>query len=148
MKFQRTFSCITGVLIAVGFAAFQASAGVPPECEFTIEINALRGGSPTVTVNSNKNITAKARIAKGSAPDGTVVDTTLTIEAIDGGVVIDTQVSTPIRLGVGKGGKGDKLGMSIPQCTNPAGVIVFEATFQGIENPFCIATERITKTSK
>jgi hypothetical protein len=148
MKLQRTLSCITGVLIAVGFAAFQASAGTGPDCPFLIEINALRGGSPTVTVNSTKNVTAKARIVKGTAPDGTIIDTTLRIETIDGGTVIDTQTSSPIRLGVGKGGKGDKLGMNVPSCDNPQGVIVFEATFTGIENILCKATRRITKTCK
>jgi hypothetical protein len=149
MKLQRTLSCITGVLMAVGFAASQASAGTGPECPLTIEINALRGGSPTVTVGATKNITSKARIAKGSAPDGTVIDTTLRIDTIDAttGEVTDTQYSTPIRLGVGKGGKGDKLGMAVASCENPDGVI-FKATFMGIENPMCKASRVITKTCK
>jgi hypothetical protein len=149
MKLQRTLSCITGVLMAVGFAASQASAGTGPDCGLEIEINALRGGSPTVTVNATKNITAKARISKGSAPDGTVIDTTLRIDTIDAtmGDIIDSQFSTPIRLGIGKGGQGDKLGMLVPSCENPAGVI-FKATFQGIENSLCKASRVITKTCK
>jgi hypothetical protein len=118
------------------------------ECDFLIEINALRGGSPTVTVNSTKDITAKARIAKGSAMEGTTIDTQLRIDAIDGGAIIDTQRSWPIRLGVGKGGQGDKLSMNIPQCNS--GSIDFEATFSGLDDDGdpCKATRRITKTCK
>jgi hypothetical protein len=149
MKLQRTLSCITGVLMAVGFAASQASAGTGPDCDLEIEINALRGGSPTVTVNAVKNITAKARIAKGSAPDGTVIETTLRIDAIDAttGEVTNSQFSSPITLGVGKGGKGDKLGMLVESCENPAGVI-FKATFQGNDNSLCRASREIHKTCK
>jgi len=120
----------------------------PPLCDFAIEINALRGGSPTVTVNSTKNITAKARIAKGTAVDGTTIETQLRIDAIDDGQVIDTQLSGPIRLGIGKGGKGDKLSMNIPQCNS--GSIDFEATFHGLDADAdsCTATRRITKVCK
>jgi hypothetical protein len=119
-----------------------------PECDFAIEINALRGGSPTVTVNSTKNITAKARIAKGTAEDGTTIDTQLRIDAIDGGQIIDTQSSGPIRLGVGKGGQGDKLSMNIPQCNS--GSIDFDATFSGVDDDAdpCVETRRITKVCK
>jgi hypothetical protein len=118
------------------------------ECDFAIEINALRGGSPTVTVNSTKNITAKARIIKGTALGGTTIDTELRIDAIDGGEIIDTQLSWPIRLGVGKGGHGDKLSMNIPQCNS--GSIDFEATFSGwdADHDLCEETRRITKVCK
>ncbi len=118
------------------------------ECDFAIEINALRGGSPTVSVNSTKEITAKARIAKGTAVDGTAIDTELRIDAIDGGQIIDTQSSWPIRLGVGKGGQGDKLSMNIPQCNS--GSIDFEATFSGqdADGDLCKQTRRITKVCK
>jgi len=149
MKLQRMFSCIMGVCIAVGFAASQATAGTnPPECDFVIEINALRGGSPTVTVNSTKDITAKARIAKGTAVSGTTIDTQLRIDAIDGTQVIDTKFAGPIRLGVGKGGQGAKLRMSIPQCNS--GMIAFEARFSGQDNDGdqCEAKRRITKDCK
>jgi hypothetical protein len=107
-------------------------AGGPIEtCEATIEINALRGGSPSVTVGDPKNITSKARLAKGqNEPDQVVTDTVLTIEAFDDAVLIDTQVSTsPVTLVVGKGGQGDKLTMNIPQCNS--GAIDFIATFEG-----------------
>jgi hypothetical protein len=120
----------------------------PPLCDFAIEINALRGGSPTVTVNSTKAITAKARIVKGTAVDGTTIEAQLQIDAIDGGQVIDTQLSGLIRLGVGNGGKGDKLSMNIPQCNS--GSIDFEATFHGLDADAdsCTATRRITKACK
>jgi hypothetical protein len=149
MKLQRMFCCITGAFIAVGFAASQAGAGTdPPVCDFAIEINALRGGSPTVSVNSVKNITSKARISKGSAPSGTTIVTQLRIDAIDGGTIIDTKLSYPITLGVGKGGQGDKLGMEISQCDS--GSIDFTASFTGKDddNDVCTASETITKTCK
>ncbi len=149
MKLQRIFSCITGVFLAVGFAASQAGAGPSdPVCDLIIEINALRAGSPTVTKNTTKNVTAKARIQKGSAPSGTFIDVTLRIEAVDGTVVIDTQEVGPIRLGVGRGGQGDKLAMNIPQCDTP--FIHFDATFFGPDDDGgpCTATRRITKTCK
>ncbi|MBW2578554.1 MAG: hypothetical protein JRE38_10860 [Deltaproteobacteria bacterium] len=149
MKLQRMFCCITGAFIAVGFAASQAGAGTdPPICDFTIEINALRGGSPTVSVGATKNITSKARIAKGSAVDGTTIVTQLRIDAIDGGTVFDTKLSYPITLGVGKGGKGDKLTMDISQCNS--GSIDFTATFTGKDDDLdvCTASRTITKTCK
>jgi hypothetical protein len=119
----------------------------PCICDFSIDINALRGGSPTVTVGSTKDITAKARIAKGSAPPDTTVDTTLRIDAIDGSEVIDSQSSGPIQLEVGKGGDGDKLTMNINQCNS--GSIAFKATFfnpDAICGVQCGATRTITKT--
>jgi hypothetical protein len=149
MKLQRMFCCITGAFIAVGFAASQAGAGTdPPVCDFEIEINALRGGSPTVSIGSPKNITSKARIAKGSAVSGTTIVTQLVIEAIDDGTVIDTKESFPITLGVGKGGQGDKLAMAITQCDS--GSIDFTATFTGRDddNDVCTASRTITKTCK
>jgi len=151
MKLQRVFSCITGALIAVGFSVSQAGAGTDPQvCDFAIEINALRGGSPTTPFgpNATKDITAKARIAKGSAVDGTTIVTQLRIEAIDGGQVIDTKLSYPITLGVGKGGQGDKLRMDVPQCASQS--IDFRATFTGQDEQGdqCTANRTITKTCK
>jgi hypothetical protein len=150
MKLQRMFCCITGAFIAVGFAASQAGAGTdPPVCDFAIEINALRGGSPTVSVGSPKNITSKARIAKGSAVSGTTITTQLVIETIDDGVVIDTKKSFPVTLGVGKGGQGDKLTMEIPTCSS--GSIDFKATFTGPDpdgSGECTAFKTINKTCK
>ena len=115
---------------------------------FFIEINALRGGSPTVTVNTPKKITAKARIPKGTAETDTTCDARLRIDAVDGQEVIDTQISGPIRLEVGKGGQGDTLTMNIKQCDS--GFIVFIATFFGTnaDGVLCEAQRGITKTCK
>ena len=155
MKLQRTIICITGVFFAVGFAASQATAGVgPPGCtsggtsgtiEMELEVTALRGRAPTVSVGETRPITAKARIVKGTAVSGTTIDTTLTIEAVDGGTVIDTQ-SKAVRLGVGKGGKGATLSMDISQCNS--GAIDFVATFSGRDEDgdLCEVTGRFTKT--
>lgn len=147
MKLQRTFSYIAGMLAAAGFTAPQAFAGEGElECDFVIEVNALRAGSPTVVVGGTKDVTAKARIEKGSAPADTVVDTTLTVEAVDGGTVIDSASTGPIRLGVGKGGKGGSVTVSIPRCNS--GFIDLVATFSGFDddNHPCTGTRRITKT--
>jgi hypothetical protein len=123
-----------------------------PGCDLTIEINALRGGSPTVTVGDTKNITAKARIVRGTAARGTTVHTTLKIEALDGTGLIETRTSCPHRLEVGKGGQGGTFGMDILQCVGSS--IRFRATFLGNENDDCskpacpLATRVITKTCK
>jgi hypothetical protein len=147
MKLQRTFSYIAGMLAAAGFTATQAFAGEGNlECDFEIEVNALRAGSPTVTVGGTKDVTAKARITKGTAPTDTVIDTTLTVDAVDGETVVDSDSTGPIRLGVGKGGKGGSVTLSIPRCNS--GFIDFVATFEGVDddNHPCVGTRRITKT--
>ena len=155
MKFQHAFICITGIFTAVGLGASPASAGGGfPGCTdalgnaMQIEINALRGGSPTVTpgLNQTKDITAKARILKGTATSGSTLDTSLKIEAIDGLEVIHVRVVSPIRLVVGKGGQGDKLRMNIPQCNS--GFIEFVATFSGpdLDGDLCEKTRTIRKT--
>jgi hypothetical protein len=149
MMLQHVIISITSAILAIGFAGSQASAGtLPPACNFAIEVNALRGGSPFVTVGGTKDITAKARIRKGTAVDGTTVDTRLRIEAIDGLEVIDSQDSYPIRLGVGKGGQGDTLTLNIPQCNS--GAIRFVARFQILdgESHSCDGTRTIAKTSR
>jgi hypothetical protein len=148
MTLHRAIIFTTGAFIALGFA--EAQAGDPPEpCQLTIEINALRGGSPTVTAGENqtRNITAKARIVKGTAPKGTTIDTTLQIEVKDKSEVIHRQTKSPIRLVVGKGGQGAKLLMNIPQCSS--GSIDFVATFFGNDgNGPCEATRTINKICK
>jgi len=158
MPLHRIFICIMGAFFAVGATAPQASAGPAPDCSVKIEINSLRGGSPTVTVGTTKTITATARIAKGSAPDGTTIDSTLVIEAFDGTDPVPIETSDPIlvRLGVGKGGKGAKVPMYISRCTptvaNPNGFIKFIATFTEIKDPPvsfpCVASRQITKACK
>jgi hypothetical protein len=148
MKLQRTFICFAGILFAAGLTASPAVAGDPdpPACDFAIEVNALRAGSPTATIGGTKEVSARARIAKGTAVEGTIVDTNLTIEAFDGATVISSKSTGPIRLGVGKGGKGAKLTMSIPQCN--AGFVVFKATFTGVDNDVdeCVGTRRVTRS--
>jgi hypothetical protein len=140
MKLQRALICIVGVFIAVGFVTTQTSAGGdPPGCTdsegnlMQIEISALRSGGKAITSGPGKEtgVTSKARILKGTAVSGTTLDTTLTIEALDGTTVISSSSTGPIRLGVGKGGKGAKLSVAIPQCIT--GFVNFVATFSGFD---------------
>ncbi len=140
MKLQRTIICIAGMFFAISFVASQAGAGGdPPGCtdaegnDMVIEVNALRAGGRPIQSSPGKavDVTAKARILKGTAVPGTVIDTTLTIEAIDGTSVISSSSTGPIRLGVGKGGKGAKLSLAIQQCMS--GFINFVATFSGLD---------------
>jgi hypothetical protein len=159
MKLQRTFITIAGVFFAVGFGASQAGAGccdlpgcTSPESAviMEIEVNALRAGGKTVSAgpNQTRNVTAKARILKGTALSGTTIDMTLTIEAIDGEDVISTNSTGPITLGVGKGGNGAKLELAIPQCNS--GFITFVATFFGTDEDgdFCEGTRPLRKECK
>jgi hypothetical protein len=99
-----------------------------------IEVNALRAGGKTVRAGPNQtvDVTAKARILKGTALPGTTIDTTLTIDAVTGGQVIGTNSTGPITLGVGKGGKGAKLAVDTQQCVG--GFIEFVATFSGADD--------------
>jgi hypothetical protein len=147
MALQRTIIWFAGAFIAVCFAGTQA-AGQSPSCQLEIEVKALRGGSPTATVGSTKDITAKARIVKGTALSGTTIETTLRIEAIDGEEVIDSKSIAPIHLEVGKGGQGQKLQMNITQCDS--GSIDFVATFFGNDEngAACEGSGTITKTCK
>jgi len=154
MKLRPTLICIASVFIAVGFVTTQASAGGdPPGCTdaegntMVIEINALRSGGKSITSGPSKtaNVTAKARILKGTAVSGTTLDTTLTIESVDGTSVISSSSTGPVRLGVGKGGKGAKLAMAIPQCLS--GFINFVATFSGVDaaGDACVGTKSLRK---
>jgi hypothetical protein len=157
MKLQRTFICIAVVSFAVGFAASQAGAGSGyPGCtdadgnDMLLEINALRAGAKTVSTGPNQttNVTAKARIVKGTAISGTTIDTELRIEAVTGGQVISTNTQPGITLGVGKGGKGAKLSMAVTRCTS--GFITFVATFWGVDedNDACTVTRPLRKACK
>ena len=75
----------------------------------------------------------------------------LTIEACDAAGCWDLQPSdkNPIRLGIGKGGQGDKIRMQVLRCNDPG--VVFTATFEG-EDPdghgMCTASKPLTKTCK
>jgi hypothetical protein len=157
MKLRHTFICIAGAFFAVGLVASQAGAGGPDRvCSdeagnlMQIEVNALRAGAKLVTAGPNQstNVTAKARILKGTAVTGTTIDTTLTIQALDGATVISTNTTTPVRLGVGKGGKGAKLSLAVSRCTS--GFINFVATFTGVdaENDPCEKTKELRKGCK
>ena len=119
------------VLCCAALPLSAARGGPPIECDVTIEINALRGQGPTVTVPGSRNITAKARIQKGTGPaNQTLDDTSLIIEAFDGATLIDTQISPNLlTLILGRGGQGDKLRMTVNECVS--GFIDFFATFTG-----------------
>jgi hypothetical protein len=116
-------------------SAYLITASEPVICTLEIEVNALRVAGKTIRAGSNRtvDVTAKARIRKGTgtALPATTLDTTLTINAVDGTTVIGTNSTAvdAITLGVGKGGKGAKLEVGVPQCT--AGFIEFDATFFG-----------------
>jgi hypothetical protein len=136
----------------VGFSAPAFAGSQPTECDLTIEINALRGGSPTVPNGGTKDITSKARILKGSAPgDATVTDTVLTITALSGDTVVDeVQSLKMLTLVVGKGGQGDKLELEIGPCV-PGEIIDFVSHFAGTgpNGATCEATSsRLNKTCK
>jgi hypothetical protein len=119
-------------------------------CDFDIEVNALRAHGRTVRAGQNQtvDVTAKARILKGTAAPGTTIDTTLTIKAVDDTGVIDTKTSFPIRLEVGKGGKGDKLTLNTTRCDG--GFITFVATFFGVDadNALCEGARTVRKECK
>ena len=152
MKCNRVIVLLASCVLVVGFSA-PVFAGIPqPECELTIEINALRGGSPTVPSGGTKDITSKARILKGTAEaDATVADTTLTITTYDSlGVEYDIQQSLGLTLIVGRGGVGDKLTMLVPTC-NLGDEISFTAHYSGIgpNGAVCEATSgRLIKSCK
>jgi len=159
MKLQRTFICIAGFFFAVGFAASQAGAGTGPdycadaeENHMAFEINALRAGGKTVTTGPNQttDVTAKARILKGTAVKDTTIVTELMIQAVTppGGSIISTNSQPGITLGVGKGGKGAKLSMAVTRCTS--GYIEFVATFFGTDeyNNACTVTKSLKKACK
>ena len=146
MKLQRTlFIGITGVFFAIGIAGFQASA----QCDLDpVEINVLRGGSPTVTVgvDETKNITAKARLRKGTVEPGTTIKTTLKITAEDTTGVIHYMTRSPYFLEIGKGGTGDTFAMRTDRCDG--GLIYFTAEFYD-DSGLCESEPRtITKTCK
>jgi len=156
MKLQRTFICIAGVFFAVGFTASQAAAGTGVEgcsigdVQMQIEVNALRAGGKTIVTSPNDTTkaTAKARIVKGTAPDGTTIVTTLKIVVLDGPTVLDTQTQSGITLGVGKGGKGGSLDMATEQCTS--GFLTFKAEFRGPDEDGedCIGMRELRKACK
>jgi hypothetical protein len=137
-------------------SAFLVTTGVPGDfCSdaernwMIIEVNALRAAGKTVATGPNQtvNVTAKARILKGTAVPDTTIDTTLTIEAVTppGGTVIGTNSTGPIKLAVGKGGKGAKLALDTPQCVG--GYIEFVATFSGTDQDgdVCTGTRALRK---
>ena len=133
MKIRISFAAVAGLCSIFGFSLAARGGPPAPVCDVTIEVNALRGGSPTTPFGSGatKKITAKARIAKGTGPaDQTLENTTLTITAFDRTGRISTAVSPELlTLVVGKGGTGDAVDVPIPQCVG--GLITFIARFSG-----------------
>jgi hypothetical protein len=132
-------------------SAFMIGIGDPPMCPFEIEVNSIRTTGKTVQWGQNRtvDVTAKARILKGTASPDTTLDTTLEVRAADGTTTIGSASTAPdaIRLGVGKGGKGDKLTVDVPQCNS--GYIEFTATFVGtVDIVECIGTRKIRKECK
>jgi hypothetical protein len=139
-------------------SAYLVGTGDPSRCSdsqgnfMQIEVNTLRAGGKTVVTgpNDTTDVTAKARIQKGTAVSDTTLDTQLTIEAVTppGGTVIGTNSTGPIRLGVGKGGKGAKLSLATEQCVG--GYIEFVATFFGTDNDGdpCEETRTLRKECK
>jgi hypothetical protein len=122
------------------------------DCWLTIEVNALRGGAGHANSGGTKEITAKARIVKGTAPlDATVDDTTLTITSLIGDLIVDQKFSTGLTLVVGKGGQGDKLRMDVPVCA-PGQTIDYVAHFSGTASTngaICEVTSgKLSKTCK
>jgi hypothetical protein len=93
------------------------------------------------------DVTAKARILKGTAAPGTTIDTTLRIEAVDDTGEIDTKTSF-LTLEVGKGGKGDKLTLNTTRCDG--GFITFFATFFGADTggALCVGARTLRKECK
>ena len=160
MKCNRVIVLLAGLALTIGLSAPAFAGPSDPTCEgagIEIEVNALRGGSPTVASNGTKDITAKARIRKGlAAPDATLTGTTLTITSYDVDPstgeesVYDVQQSLDLTLVVGKGGQGDKLTMGVPPC-DPGDTVFFTAHFEG-EAPngaICAGlSDRLFKTCK
>jgi hypothetical protein len=126
-------AALGSVAALVGFVDAAEAGTIPNACKLEIEVNALRvpGRDIQSGANQTESVTVKARILKGTAETGTTIDTTLTVEAFDGTDRISATDIGPIRLGIGKGGKGAKVVMSIPRCTT--GFIEFVATFSGVE---------------
>ena len=149
MKMQGFFVSLMAFGFTVGMSTL-AQAGPSATCPLVIEVNALRGGSPTVpSSGGTKNITAKARIAKGSDSnnDGSIA-TTLTVTNDRNGAA----PSASVTLVVGKGGQGAKFGIPFEASDCPAGgIVTFTATFTGTatsNGATCVGTRDLTKTCK
>lgn len=132
-KIDGLLASVVGLGAAAALVSTSNAGVVAPPCDATIEINAFRGGSPTVGVPGTKNITSKARIAKGTGPgDQTLNNTTLTIEAFEGATLVDSQTSPDnLTLVVGKGGQGDKLTLTVGAGDCTSGSIDFFSRFTG-----------------
>ena len=149
---NRVIVLLASLVLVVGLGA-PAFAGVVPTCDAQIEINALRGGSPTVSSNVPKDITSKARIVKGTAPaDATIDNTTLTITVYYKGNPVAVETADGLTLVVGKGGTGAKLSVTLPVLCTPGDPIEYVSDFVGFysENgATCSATsDPLVKTCK
>jgi len=143
-----TFNSAYLVNVPNGHPVCDDGAGTPVEMQ--IEVNALRAGGKRISAGPSQTrvVTAKARIVKGTAVRGTTIVTTLAIEAEDATGVMSTATAFPITLGVGRGGKGDRLTLDVPRCDG--GSITFVATFSGTDSDgdLCEGTRQITKTCR
>jgi hypothetical protein len=151
VKCKRLIVLLASWVLLVGFATPVSAGIVLLPCGAEIEINVLRGGSPTVPSGGTKDIVSKARILSGTAPpDATITDTTLTITAYDSdNNVVDQAVSPELfTLVMGRGGQGDKLSLNIPVC-DPGEFFEFESYFAGTgpNGTLCdMISGRLTKT--
>ena len=132
MRMQRLFVSLIGFGMVLGIASLAQAGPPPPVCSYIVEVNAVRGGSPSIKGGS-KNITAKARIQK-PAPGGTTQPgTSLIVDAIrvSDSANLGSNSAGGITLVVGKGGQGAKL--AIPVACNPGDQVNFVATFTGTD---------------
>ncbi len=152
MKCNKVIVLLASWVLVVGFSAPVFAGIVIPECEHTVEISGFRGGAGHAISGGTKDITAKARIVKGTAPlDATIDNTTLTITQFIGPLVHQQEISTGITLVVGKGGQGDKIRFNVPNCVPPQ-EIDYVAHFSGTASTngaTCEVTSgKLTKTCK
>jgi len=117
-----------------------------------IEVNTLHTAGSKVQAGPDQSVdvTAKARIRKGTAPAGTILPTTLEIRAFDGSIPIGRNATpeSAIELEVGKDGNGATLPVEVPRCTT--GSIRFWATFTGLnlDRLICNGARTITRECK
>ena len=129
---------VLGALVGLGGVfALAVGAQAQPVCSYAVEVNAVRGGSPAVK-GGVKSITAKARIANGTAPGGTTqTGTTFTIDAIcisgacTPGANLGSASGGPVTLLVGRGGRGGKI--DVPTACGPGDRVNYVATFTGLD---------------
>jgi hypothetical protein len=130
------FAAIGTLATALAITLFASTASAqsptptatPLGCQGILEVNTLRAGSPTIrisdstgpgTASAARAVTARARITKGSAFDGTLCPGTIAItndETVQVGVI-------PATFEVGKGGQGGTVSFFVPDtiCSDNGG---------------------------